>query len=1010
MYDIAALLPLFRSINLRIDVAGTDLTNIKIPETLRQRLSSGKVIPFVGAGVSMSVLERDGGKPLFPSWRELLERAALRLEDENDAEHAALVRNFLSPKTLDYLEAARYARRGMGPVIWFEFLSEQFDKSPESASPQSLEVARAVWGLGSRLVITTNFDSVLHWASPQQGGPASWDIEAPAALAALLQGNLPRPTVWHLHGQIHNASKLILTPDGYSLLYHEASEGEAEKKYEAALQTLRALLVSHTLLFVGFSLDDVFFRRQLERVNQIYEGGAGPHYILMREADVSRSQHVENSVKVVTFPAFGAPLVNLLKEMGAVAAGKESAGESPEPKYEEIERKPAVADYDPRHPPFFVPFRQKGAQVLGREDALQAVRKQLTSGRRTAIGQTASFQGLGGLGKTQLAVEYAYRFRDAYPNGVIWLNADQDIDAQLTDLAEKARWASPYSEHKYKLETAIRRLRTYSDCLIIFDNLEDPQAIQEYLPEPQADPHILVTSRNPQPGFTPIPLDPLDEALSIELLFQEAGRKPEGDAEETAAREIARTLGGLPLALELAGAYLQYRPISFRQYLELLQQNLKAATALKFSTVSFTRHETDLYSTLKINEEVFEEEPRLRDILDLLTWSGTAPMGLSLMSHLLGAEPLELASALGLGTLLRMLQRSPDADSYSIHRLLAEVRREEISLEGRTDWANGICQRIGDWFQERRREFTNLPELEAEIDHLKAWQEHARKYVPDKVSRLIWLEAYPPNYRGRFREAKELVESALQLFEQRQEKDEELRAHLLNDLGTCYLDFLNYQTALTYFERALTIRQKNFSDNHNDTADTLSNLGVTYRRLGNYEKALEFGAQALSIRSELFGEFNPDTSRSLLNVSTAYASMGKNEQALEYAERSLKVHLKLHGEEHPSTAFSLRNIGTIYTDLNQARRALEYSQKALTISVSTLGNHHPKTIEVAINVAITLSNMGRALQAYKLLDELLRTVPNDNPRYDMLKQEHLTIKNRVPGLRHGARKKKRRGK
>ncbi|HVF44963.1 MAG TPA: SIR2 family protein, partial [Pyrinomonadaceae bacterium] len=592
-----------------------------IPNTLKRRLREGKVIPFVGAGVSMSVRERDGGGPLFPSWREMLERAARRLEAEGNEEHARLVTSFLSLKTPNYLEAARYAREGMGAAIWFDFLREQLDKSPDSATSESLELAGAIWKLGGKLVITTNFDRVMHWASPRQGGPTSWDIEAPAELAALLRDGLSNPTVWHLHGQIHNTAKLILTPERYSLLYPDAKSDDAEKPYRAALHTLRSLLTSHSFLFIGFSLDDVFFRRQLEDINQIYEGAAGPHYVLMREADVQLGLKDEKSVKVVKFSDFGEPLLRLVRDLGAEAT-RDAARPDATPRAEGKEVI-QVADYDPRHPPFFVPFRQKGKQVIGREQALQDVRKQLTSGKRTAIGQTASFLGLGGLGKTQLAVEYAYSFKDTYPNGVIWLNADQDIDAQLTELSEKARWVSPHSEHKYKLEVAQRRLRTYSDCLIIFDNLEDPSAIKEYLPEQNAEPHILVTSRTPQPGFPPIPLDTLDETLSIKLLYQEAGREAEGEAEEMAAREIARTLGGLPLALELAGAYLQYRTISFQQYLDLLHQNMKAATAVKFARGGFTQHETDLYSTLKINEEVFAEEPRLRDILDLLTWSGT---------------------------------------------------------------------------------------------------------------------------------------------------------------------------------------------------------------------------------------------------------------------------------------------------------------------------------------------------------------------------------------------------
>jgi tetratricopeptide (TPR) repeat protein len=985
---------------------------MRIPETLRQRLREGKVIPFIGAGVSMSVRERGGG-PLFPSWREMLERAALRLDTEGDDEHAGLVRSFLSPRTLDYLEAARYARKGMGEAIWLDFLKEQLDKPPESASPASLELARAVWNFGSKLVITTNFDRVMHWASPQQGGPVSWDIEARAELATLLRDGLSNSTVWHLHGQIHNATKLILTPDSYFLLYTDAKAGGSEEPYRAALQALRTLLISHSFLFIGFSLDDVFFRRQLDEVNQVYEGAGGPHYALMREADVPLGLKEGGAVKVVTFSEFGEPLLRLVQELGAAAVREESAPAASSRRTEGKETL-LVADYDPRHPPFFVPFRQKGDQVIGREAALQAVREQLMSGRRTAIGQTASFQGLGGLGKTQLAVEYAYRYRDAYPNGVIWLNADQDIDAQLTELSEKARWVSPHSEHKYKLEIAQRRLRTYSDCLIVFDNLEDPQAIEDYLPEPQADPHILVTSRIDQPGFTPIPLDPLNEALSIELLYQEAGRKPEGETEESATREIARSLGGLPLALELAGAYLQYRHISFQQYLDLLHQNLKAATAVKFTGGGFTRHETDLYSTLKINEEVFEEEPRLRDILDLLTWSGTAPMGISLMCKLLDVEsPVELTGALGLGTLLRMLQKTPDAESYSIHRLLSEVRREEIPLNGRKEWANQICRRVGDWFQERRRDFSNLPMLEAEIDHLKAWQEQTPKYAPEQTSRLIWLESYPPNHRGRSSEAKALIENALRAFEGNYINDE-LKANLFHDLGYCHYYLQRPQAALNYLERALEVRQSIFGDCHADTADSLGAIAEVYNELGEHARGLEHNKRTLEIRLKVLGERHPDTAMSYRGIGASYAELREYEQALEHAERGLNLILDIQGEQHLDVAYAMNIVGGIYNNMGNAKRAQEYSQKVLKLFRELLGDQHTDTILAAVNMATILCNLSRPRQGLQLLEEILSKVPQDNLRYSWLKQEYLKVRNLVPGLRHlptpgqGQKKKKKR--
>lgn len=615
---------------------------------------------------------------------------------------------------------------------------------------------------------------------------------------------------------------------------------------------------------------------QLRGLSEIFQGATGPHYVLMRQADQERVEAPGLPVEILTFSDFGQPLLDYLHGLAEIVA---STG-SPDVMHDAVQpgnsSTPPPAPYDPRNPVFFVPYRLKGDQVIGREAALQAVREQLTQGRRTAIGQTAAFQGLGGLGKTQLAVEYAYRYRDAYPNGVIWLGADQDIDAQLIELSEKARWIAPQSEHKSKLEVARQRLRSYSQCLIVFDNLENLRTVTDYLPEPQAEPHILVTSRVEQPGFTPVPLDLLNEELSLKLLLQEAGKEPEEEAEREAARKIAHALGGLPLALELAGAYLRHRPVGWRQYYDLLQHNLKAALPGRFLTGSFTQHEADLYSTLKIDEEVFDEEPRLREILDLLTWSGPASMGSSLLCALLDAPNLiELTGALGLGVALRLLQKTPDSESYALHRLVREVRREEVPSAKRSNWVNSICQRIGNWFQERRQNFADLPQFEAEIDHLRAWQDHALHHAPQHDSRLTWLQAYPPYHRGRYQEAKEEVEKAWELLKQVLEEDSQLKAHVLNDLGSIHGLLGNYQRALEYGEKALAIRQEVLGERHPDTATLFGNLGSVYHNLGKHDQAREYQEKALRLCRELLGDQHPDTILSAHNLAHTLSDLSR---------------------------------------------------------------------------------------------------------------------------------------
>ena len=131
------------------------------PLNLKQRLRENKVIPFVGAGVSMAVRKKGTSESLFPSWKQLLERAADCLEGELKAQDAGLVRAYLQIDNPKYLEAAEHARQALGSIL-YDVLKAQIDKSCSEAEDESLNLARAIWGLGN-FIITTNYDRVLQY-------------------------------------------------------------------------------------------------------------------------------------------------------------------------------------------------------------------------------------------------------------------------------------------------------------------------------------------------------------------------------------------------------------------------------------------------------------------------------------------------------------------------------------------------------------------------------------------------------------------------------------------------------------------------------------------------------------------------------------------------------------------------------------------------------------------------------------------------------------------------------
>lgn len=293
------------------------MTDPSLPKTLQEAARDGRLIPFVGAGVSMAVRRTDGTR-LFPSWPELLAASAERLEEEGHAAYSRLIRAMLDMPKPDYFEVAKQASDGLGAATWRRFLVERLAPSRDKIANDSLALAEAIWKLGSNVVITTNYDRVLSWACPWSDDLWQWSIESASGLTDLLGGRLDRPCIWQLHGSINDPTQLILTPDGYRKLYGDASQ---QSRYQAALTGLRSLMAGNHLLFVGFSLDDEYVARQLDWVHEVFGGGDGPHYVLVRAAELTRMREklVGTGIQPITFDDFGEPLLRLLAEITAVA-------------------------------------------------------------------------------------------------------------------------------------------------------------------------------------------------------------------------------------------------------------------------------------------------------------------------------------------------------------------------------------------------------------------------------------------------------------------------------------------------------------------------------------------------------------------------------------------------------------------------------------------------------------------------------------------------------------------
>jgi tetratricopeptide (TPR) repeat protein len=627
----------------------------------------------------------------------------------------------------------------------------------------------------------------------------------------------------------------------------------------------------------------------------------------------------------------------------------------------------------------------RNAHFTGREEILARIRRRL--GNKKTVSLTQTISGLGGVGKTQTALELAYRFAHEY--GVIWW-LPAETQKTLSGAAAEYIIRSDKIE-ALENEAAIRGAFTADfenggKWLLIYDNVDDYDAVVPFLPKSGAG-DILTTSRLTR-GFIgeKIDVDVFDENEAVTFLQKRTGLYDGKNASKLAGR-----LGFLPLALEQAAAYIADTPGSdYVKYLSLLD---KFGLAVLEQNETITDYKLPVTATWKISLEKIGSVSA-RQMLNLCAFF--APDGIDISVLVEHREYLpqplcdDILNALARDRIVREITKYSLVKyrdgALSLHRLLQEVIRADFgnddgalmrclnivkdaiatSGENRDTRAaflrraphadavarhaeeNGAAQEtVADVYFSLGRGFLRFGDYEQALGLFRKTLELRKEPAGEETERsaLIYQNmGMAHKCMGESKEALEQYSNGVAVFERTKQTKHPNLAALYNNIANIHKNDGVYAQALKYYQKSLDIKSEILGEEHPDTVMTRSNTANVYKRMGETKKALDQHLQIKKIREKTLGKIHKDTAATYGNMALLYDDMGKYDKALEWFDKALDIQKETQGKEHPDTAMTYYNIATVCKHKGEYDTAMSRYKDALLIQTEKLGPKHPDTI------------------------------------------------------------------
>jgi Tfp pilus assembly protein PilF len=595
----------------------------------------------------------------------------------------------------------------------------------------------------------------------------------------------------------------------------------------------------------------------------------------------------------------------------------------------------------------------------GRAGALADLAGKLAGGPVAVV----AVRGLGGVGKSQLALEYAHRERASGRYRVAgWVRADSAVTV-AEDLAALSPLLGlpPDATVGERAEAVVATLGGREDWLVVFDNAHRPSELRGWLPGGAG--HVLITSRDRAwSGIAAqLDLDAFSRAESVTFACQRTG-----SADEKAAGELADELGDLPLALAQAAAYIDRQSITIAGYLGLYRDTALAAR-LRDAGLDSAEYPASVASTWLINfTQLSGERPASVELLRLCAFLDPDDIDLDLLTtgkghagQMLGrvlGDPLERTETAG-ALAATSLVTVPADGHLRVHRLVQAVTRDQLDDDQAAAWTSRALDLIAAVFPDDPDDHRTWAACASAAPHAEAVTGHAASSpaLAPKVASLLgklgiylWRSAQLTAARATF-------QRALAIFQAAYGPDHPHVAATLGNLGNVQQQLGELAGARATLQRALAINEAAYGPDHPQVAVTLTNLGIVQRQLGELADARATLQRALAINEAAYGPDHPHVAVTLTNLGNLQQQLGELAGARATLQRALAINEAAYGPDHPHVAGTLTNLGNLQQQLGELAGARATLQRALAINEAAYGPDHPR-------IAVTLTNLGNLQQ------------------------------------------------